>query len=192
MISGSKTTITILIVVLGAMVCSAQDPPTKCNPGPVSIPFLTKPGEGWDVSFAKDATPIKNGRYVLQDGKDAGFQYVEYEAKKQVITLPHIEVNPCDHTGTIRNWYLIPKQLIGFEKNGHVFAYRVWVQMVAGPNPDSQVLGSNTHVIFYDMHGDGIFDSVRLGSGIEMPLVPEWVSKSTSKHADTRDRKTEN
>ena len=173
--------VTVFIVGLGAAVSMAQAAPSECNPGPVSIPFLTKPGEGWDVSFAKDANEIRNGPYVLSNGRDAGFQYVEYEPKKQVITLPHIEVNPCNHTGTIRDWHLIPKQVIGFQKNGRVFAYRVWVQMVAGPSSDSEVIGSNTHVIFYDMHGNGVFDSVRLGSGIEMPLVPDWVRSATGK-----------
>lgn len=167
--------ITMFILVLGSVMCMAQPATADCNPGPVSIPYLTKPGEGWDVSFAKQAKPIRSGPYVLSDGENAGFQYVEYAPKKQVITLPHIEVNPCNHTGTIRDWHMIPKQVIAFQKNGRVFAYRVWVQMVAGPRPNSQVIGSNTHVIFYDMDGDGVFDSVRLGSGIETPLVPEWV-----------------
>jgi hypothetical protein len=173
--------LTILMLVFEAMVCTAQASSSECNPGPVSIPFLTKPGDGWDVNFAKQAIAIKNGPYILSDGKDSGFRYVEYEPKKQVITLPHIEVNPCNHTGTIRDWHLIPKQVIGFEKNGRVFAYRVWVQMVAGPTPDSQVIGSNTHVIFYDMQGNGVFDSVRLGSGIETPLVPDWVKNGPTK-----------
>lgn len=123
---------------------------------------------------------IRSGQYILSDGKDSGLRYLEVEAKKQVITLPHIEVNPCNHKGTIREWHLIPKQVIGFEKNGRVFAYQVLVQMVASPDPDSQVLGANTHVIFYDMHGDGIFDSVRLGAGIGMPLVPDWVENKVA------------
>jgi hypothetical protein len=184
------STVTIFIVVFGAVLCTAQAAPSECNPGPVSIPFLTKHGEGWDVSFAKQANAIRNGPYILSDGKDAGFQYVEYEPKKQVITLPHIEVNPYNHTGIIRDWHLIPKQVIGFQKNGRVFAYRVWVQMVAGPGPDSQVIGSNTHVIFYDMHGDGVFDTVRLGSGIETPTVPDWVKTIIGKSTDTVDRAT--
>lgn len=171
-------------VFLWAVVCKSQAAAPQCNPGPVSIPFLTKPSDGWDVSFAKEATPIRNGPYVLSDGKDAGFEYVEYEPRKQVITLPHIEVNPCNHTGVIQNWHMVPKQVIGFKKNGHVFAYRIWVQMVAGPRADSQVIGSNTHVIYYDMHGDGVFDSVRLGSGIETPLVPDWIRNSTGKNRD--------
>lgn len=167
---------TLLILAPVALRCTAQAR-SGCDPGPVSIPFLTKPGDGWNISFAKEARVLGRGEFVLGDGKDAGFQYVEYEARKQVITLPHIEVNPCDHTGVIREWYLIPKKLIGFEKNGRIFAYQVWVQFIAGPKLDSKVIGSNTHVIFYDMHGDGIFDSVRLGAGVGMPLVPDWVKK---------------
>jgi hypothetical protein len=170
--------ITILIVIFGIMTSTARNVASECDSGPVTIPFLTKPGDGWDVSFAKEAKVMRSGQYILSAGKDTGLRYIEYEAKKQVISLPHIEVNFCTHTGVIRDWHLLPKQVIGFEKNGHVFAYQVWVQMVTGPGPDSQVIGSNTHVIFYDMHGDGIFESVRLGAGVGMPLVPSWVEKS--------------
>ena len=169
-----------VFLIFGVAICIAQTQPTECTSSTISIPFLTKSGDGWDVNFAKQATAIRSGQFILSDGKDSGLQYVEYAAREQVITLPHVEVDPCKHTGTIREWYLIPKQVIGFEKNGHLFAYQVSVQMVAGPSPDSQVLGANTHVIFYDMHGDGTFDSVRLGAGIGMPMVPNWVDKSGS------------
>lgn len=175
-----RSAIATVVLIFGVAISIAQTQPPACSAGTVSIPFLTRPDDGWDVSFARQANVIRSGQYILSDGKDSGLRYVEYEARKQVITLPHIEVNPCDHSGTIREWHLVPKQVIGFEKNGHPFAYQVWVQMVAGPGPDSQVLGANTHVIFYDMHGDGIFDSVRLGAGIGMPLVPDWVEKGGS------------
>lgn len=177
-------TIATACVVLGVVLCTAQAQQPACNSGTVSIPFLTKPDDGWDVSFVKQENVISSGEYILSDGKDSGLRYVQLEARKQVITLPHIEVDPCNNTGTIREWHLIPKQgVTGFEKNGHLFAYQVWVQMVAGPGPDSQVIGSNTHVIFYDMHGNGIFDSVRLGAGIGMPLVPDWVEKGSNSSA---------
>jgi hypothetical protein len=54
------------------------------------------------------------------------------------------------------------------------------MQFMGGPYPNSTVIGSNTHVIFYDMHGDGIFDAVRIGAGIGMPLVPDWVEKGSN------------
>jgi hypothetical protein len=165
----------VIVVSFGAFLCTAQSVPAECNPAPISIPLLTKSVDGWDMSFTKEAKATKNVPYILSDGKDTGFRYVEYEPKKQVITLPHIEVNPCNHTGTIDDWHLVPMQVVGFEKNGHVFAYRVWGRRVSGPSLDSQALASNTHVTFYDMHGDGIFDSVRLGDGIEPPSVPDWV-----------------
>src|SRR5437016_8839576 len=108
-----------VLLIFGVAISTAQTQPPACNCGTVSIPFLTKPDDGWNVSFAKQAKVIRSGKYILSDGKDSGLRYVEYEARKQVITLPHIEVNPCSHTGTIRDWHLIPKQVLGFEKNGH-------------------------------------------------------------------------
>lgn len=176
--------ITTVVLVFGVAIGATQTQPPGCNSGTISISFLTKPDGGWNVSFVKKEKIISSGQYILSDGKDSGIRYVKYEARKQAITLPHIEVNSCNHTGTITEWHLIPKQdVIGFEKNGHLFAYQVWVQMVAGHSNDSQVLGSNTHVIFYDMHGSGVFDSVRLGAGIGMPLVPDWVeNNSNSSH----------
>jgi hypothetical protein len=163
---------------------SGQTANSSCHLGLSSIPFLTKlGGEGWDVTFAKEAKEIKRGPYMINNGKeqqDSGLTGIQYEVKKVVITLPHIEVNPCDGTGTVRDFHLMPKQVIGFEKNGHLFAYHVWMQFMGGSDPNSTVIGSNTHVIFYDMHGDGVFDAVRIGAGIGMPLVPEWVEKGSN------------
>ena|ERR1700674_5596868 len=107
----------------------SQTATSGCDPGPVSISFLTKPGDGWDVTFVKQANVISKGPFILSNGKDSGLTFVEYHAKKQLITLPHIEVNPCDHAGTIRYWYFVPKQVIGFEKSGHLFAYQVWARI---------------------------------------------------------------
>ena len=170
-----RTVITSAIVVFSVMASMAQTAPPECKSEHFSIPFLTKSGDGWNVSFAKQAKLISNRPYISSDGKDSGIRLVDYEPQQQVITLPNIEVDACNHTGTIQEWYLIPKEVRSFEKGGRPFAYQVQVQMVAGPNLDSHMLGSITNLIFYDMHGDGIFDSVRMGSGASMPLVPDWV-----------------
>jgi hypothetical protein len=183
---------TSAIMLFGVMTSMAQTAPPQCKSGHISIPFLTKPHDGWDVSFAKQARQITTGPYITSDGKDSGLQYVEYEAKKQVITLPNIEVDACNHTGTIQELYLIPKQVRGFEKGGRLFAYEVRVQMVAGPSLDSQMLGSTMNVIFYDMRGDGIFDSVRLGVGTGMPIVPDWVKSGSGKNGNGENPKTKN
>jgi hypothetical protein len=175
-------TLTQLIMVLGVMIGIAKTVPSECKSEHVSIPFLKKSGEGWDVSFAKQAKLISSRPYLGVDGQDSGLRYVEYEAKEQVITLPEIEVDTCNHTGTIQEFYLIPKQVAGFENAGRTFAYAVLVQMIAGPNLDSQALGSQMNVIFYDMHGNGKFDSVRIGAGVGMPLIPDWVKASGSMH----------
>jgi hypothetical protein len=173
-----RTAIITVVFICAVTTCIAQTQPPECTSATVSIPFLTKSGDGWDMSFAKQANVIRSGPFILSDGKDSGLQYVQYEVRERVITLPHIEVDPCKHTGTIREWYLIPKRVTGFEKNGHLFAYVVWVQMVDGPSLDARILGANTHVVFYDMHGDGIFDSVRLGASFGMPLIPDWIEKN--------------
>jgi hypothetical protein len=174
----------LLPVVILCLANGNAQPTASCNQHAISIPFLTKAGDGWDVTFAKEAAVIKKGPYMVQNGiaqQDSGLTAVLFEVKKLIVTLPHIEVNSCDGTGTIRNLYLMPKQVIGFERNGHLFAYQVWMQNLGGPNTNAAVIGSNMHVIFYDMHGDGVFDSVRIGSGVGMPLVPEWVNGSTEK-----------
>src|ERR1700748_1611092 len=159
-----RNALTNAIVVFSVMTSVAQTATPECKSGHTSIPFLTKSGDGWDVSFAKQAKLILNRPYITSDGKDSGIRLVDYEPQQQVITLPHIEVDACNHTGTIQEWYLIPKEVRSFEKGGRPFAYQVQVQMMAGPNLDSHMLGSITDLIFYDMHGDGIFDSVRMGS----------------------------
>jgi hypothetical protein len=171
----------VLTMVFWAMAAIAQVTSPDCTQAVVSIPFLTKFGDGWDTSFVEHSKLIREGRFIVSDGQDSGLTLIEYQPKRQVITLPHIEVNPCDHTGSIREWHLLPKQVIGFKKNGHLFAYQILGQMVAGVSADSQVIASNTYVIFYDMHGDGIFDSVRLGAGTGMPIIPDWVKKLSEK-----------
>lgn len=173
-----------LILVCHAMAGTLQPAPWECKSGSVSIPFLTNSEDGWDVSFVKKPKVLKRGPFILADGTDSGLQVVKYEFKKQTIILPRIAVNPCEYTGTFRQLYFVPKQVIGFEKDGHLFAYTVWVQAVSGPGPKAMVIGYNTHVIFYDMHGNGVFDSVRLGAGIGMPLIPDWVKNASEKIAE--------
>jgi hypothetical protein len=173
--------LSLLIVISLVPAAQGQSANSQCNQQPVSIPSLTKPDNtGWDVTFAKDAQVLSKGPYVLSDGKGSGLTIISYAVKKVVITLPHIEVNVCDGTGTIRYRYFTPKQVIGFEKNGRLFAYQVWGQSIGGPEPDSPVIGMNMYFIFYDMHGDGIFDTVRIGSGIGMPRIPDWLEKGGS------------
>jgi len=154
-----------------------------CNQAPLTISVLTKPDDGWDVAFAKKARVIKKGPFMIQNGKDlkdSGLTVAVYEVKRQIIALPRIEVNACDKTGTIRHWYLIPTQVLGLEKSGHLFAYQVAVELSGGPTLDSGVLGANMHVMFYDMQGHGVFDLVRIASGVGLgaPLVPDWVEKA--------------
>ena len=117
----------------GQSVASSHD----CTQAPLIVSVLTKPDEGWDVAFAKKAKVIKKGPFMIQEGqnlKDSGLTVVVHEVKKQVIVLPKIEVNACDKTGTIRNWYLIPTQVLGLEKNGHLFAYQVAVELSGLPH----------------------------------------------------------
>ncbi len=175
----------IVIVTLSGASGAAQSATssTECAQAPLTISVLTKPDDGWDVAFAKEAKVVKKGPFMIQNGKemqDSGLTVIVYEVKKQIITLPRIEVNACDKTGTVKNWYLRPMQVLGLEKNGHLFAYKVWVELAGGPTLDSPVLGANMHVVFYDMHGNGVFDLVRIASGVGIgaPSVPDWVGKS--------------
>jgi hypothetical protein len=181
--------LSLLVMISLSAPASSQSVNSQCSQQSVSIPYLTKPDDtGWDVTFAKDAQILSKGPYVLGDGRDSGLMIIKYTVKKVVITLPHIEVNTCEGTGTIKYWYFKPKQVIGFEKNGRLFAYQVWGQAITGPDLNSQVIGMNTYFIFYDTHGDGIFDAVRIASGVGMPRVPDWVEKGSNASVRSRHR----
>jgi len=158
-----------------------------CNQPPLTIFVLTKQDDGWDVAFAKTAKVTKTGPFRISNGKeikDSGLTAVVYEVSKQVIAVPKIEVNPCNKTGTIGYWYLIPTLVLGLEKNGHLFAYHVSAELSGGATLDSGVLGANMHVMFYDMEGRGVFSLVKISSGVGLPFVPDWVEKAAEKGND--------
>src|ERR1700745_3846181 len=94
-----RNAITSAIVVFSVMASMAQTAPPECKSEHFSIPFLTKSGDGWDVSFAKQAKLISNRPYINSDGKDSGIRLVDYEPQQQVITLPYIEVDACNQPG---------------------------------------------------------------------------------------------
>jgi hypothetical protein len=48
----------------------AQTSSPECKSETISIAFLAKPGDGWDVSFVKEAAVVKTAPMVLGDGKD--------------------------------------------------------------------------------------------------------------------------
>jgi hypothetical protein len=161
-----------------------------CNNAPMTISVLTKPDDGWDVAFAKKAKVVKQGPFMIQNGKesqDSGLTVVVYEAKKRIITLPKIEVNTCDRSGTIKNWYLIPTQVLGLKKNGRLFAYELSVELAGGPTLGSGVLGADMQVMFYDMQGHGVFEVVRIASGVGLgvPVVPDWIQTVPSRSGNS-------
>jgi hypothetical protein len=75
-------------------------------------------------------------------------------------------------------------EILRFEMNGHVFAYRVTAVPVSiGKNGSRDPLGSQEILAFYDIDGSGRFTVMRDAGGFEpfVPFVPNWVKRSTKK-----------
>jgi hypothetical protein len=174
--------ITIYLVGTGQLL-SAQDQ-TACTDH-LEVGTLSKPDEGWNVDFARKSRILRRTPHVNSDGTESGLTVVQHKAAKIVVAVPRIVVNTCNRSGGIDMWYLVPSQVLGFEKNGHLFAYLVTGQLTSSERFESPRAGAITSLAFYDTTGNGMFDTVRIAVGVRVGMppvdIPDWVNTQPSR-----------
>jgi hypothetical protein len=104
---------------------------------------------------------------------DTKFMAREYKTTNEIMEIPEISINNCLMTSRLSTLYFKAKSAIGLELNGKTFAYVVFAQLRTGRHGGA--IGAEMNIIFYDMNGNGVFNSVQTAVPYGIPFIPPWV-----------------
>jgi hypothetical protein len=174
-----RRNICVLLVILvefcGVALGQGGPPKEPCVTPAHSAIRIERPGEDWPLAFIRKDRILKRSPFDSEPGGEAGFVATAYAVSARPVLLPYITINECDKTAVLSGLTLKPNGALAISKNGRTFAYIVWGALVTGTGSQSEGVGADINVVFYDLHGNGHFDTVQVGSLKRLPFVPEWV-----------------
>jgi hypothetical protein len=167
--------VAVLSVLSGIAFCQSGSPEPRCEKPAQSAVRIERPDKDWTLGFIKKDRILKRSPFDSAPDAQAGFIATTYAVSTQSVLLPYITFNQCDRTAVVSSLILKPAGARGISKNGRTFAYLVWGGLVSDSRPFAEGIGADTNVVFYDVRGNGHFDTVQIGALRSLPFVPEWV-----------------
>jgi hypothetical protein len=169
----------IFLVAILSTLLYGQAPEAQQSPQTCGISEMLNRG-GWRIPGLSKVLPKKHGQWTTGGLENVFVEFLQSSAPKDSVVLISAVRG---HVGTIefREQAVDVTEILRFEMNGHVFAYRVTaVPVSVGKNGSRSPLGSEERLAFYDVDGSGRFTVMRDAGGFEpfVPFVPEWVKQS--------------
>lgn len=166
----------VLLSLIGrAAVGQAQAPsPQQCESTPNAILRVEKPGTDWTRGLFVKSQVLMRAPFKATSDEDSGLTTTAYAVTGKPVILPYITADPCGKTAILSDLVLKPTGIMGVERNGRTFAYIASGKIASSSKRDAGVMGAEMNIVFYDVHGLGVFDTVPLGSSKRLPYIPQW------------------
>src|SRR5208283_245770 len=108
-----------IIVLLFCGTLSAQEVTRmeKCSNKFINVTQVEQP-DGWPIKFVNQSKVLGRKNFTLAETDGSELVSVSYDVKKMVIVIPQIQIDQCDQSAVLSNWYVIPESVVAFQSKG--------------------------------------------------------------------------
>ncbi len=173
-----KTFVSVVLIILSALLCLAQEPEKQGATQQIQIAEILD-RKGWKVPGVTGARIIQHARWTTE-GLEGIFADTLKPVSPNTSVLLLTTVRDKPGAIEVRQQQIEVTEILRFSMNGRTFAYRITaIPQSIDSRGKRTSLGSEERLAFYDVDGTGKFTVMQDAGdfGPFVPMIPGWVKK---------------